>query len=73
VFEYYANNQWDFNNDNAVEIRKLINSKEKKIYKVDNEGLDIDRYIVDCIYAARLYILNEPPETIPAARRHMKV
>jgi fatty acyl-CoA reductase len=73
VFEYYANNQWDFNNDNFVEMRQLINSKEKKIFKIDGEGLDIDRYIVDCIHAARLYILNEPPETIPAARRHMRV
>jgi fatty acyl-CoA reductase len=73
VFEYYTNKQWDFKNENVVEIRKRINSKEKKIFKIDGEGLDIDKYIVDCIYAARLYILNEKPETLPAARRHMTV
>lgn len=73
VFEYYTNKQWDFKNESVLEIRKIINSKEKKIFKIDGEGLDIDKYIVDCIYAARLYILNETPDTLPAARRHMTV
>lgn len=27
----------------------------------------------DCIHGARLYILKEPDDTIPAARRHMKM
>lgn len=37
--------------------------------------LDIDmmEYFEDCIHAARLYLLNEPDDTIPAARRHMKM
>lgn len=30
-------------------------------------------YFEHCIHAARLYILKESDETIPAARRHMKV
>lgn len=73
MFEYYANNQWDFKNDNLIHLRKLINAKEKKSFKIDGEGLDIDRYMVDCIHAARLYILHELPETLPAARKHMRV
>lgn len=73
VFEYYANKQWDFKNKNAIELRKRLNEKEKTIFKIDCIGVDINAYIVHCIHAARLYILNEPPETLPAARRHMKV
>lgn len=30
-------------------------------------------YFEHCIHAARLYILKESDETIPAAKRHMKV
>jgi fatty acyl-CoA reductase len=73
VFEYYANKQWDFNNENFVALRRKMNAKERKIFKIDGVDLDIDEYIVDCIHAARMYILNEPPETLPAARRHMRV
>lgn len=35
--------------------------------------IDMYEYFEHCIHAARLYILKEPDETIPAARRHMKV
>ncbi|XP_063219802.1 putative fatty acyl-CoA reductase CG5065 [Bacillus rossius redtenbacheri] len=73
VFEYYANNQWDFNSDNAQVVRKLMNDRERREFKIDKEGLDIDSYFEDCIRAARLYILKEMPETLPAARRHMAI
>nr|CAD7433814.1 unnamed protein product [Timema monikensis] len=73
VFEYYANNQWDFKNDHVHVLRKLMNPRERKAFKIDGEGLDIDSYFEDCISAARIYILNEPLDTLPAARRHMRM
>lgn len=73
VFEYYANNQWDFENKNIYEIRDKLNPIEYKKYQIHGEDMDIDEYFEACIRAARVYILNEPPETLPAARRHLKV
>lgn len=73
VFEYYANNQWDFKNESALYVRPLMNTRERREYKVDGDGIDFKEYFTDCVMAARVYILNEPPETIPAARRHMRV
>ncbi|XP_044017829.1 putative fatty acyl-CoA reductase CG5065 [Aphidius gifuensis] len=73
VFEYYANNQWDFENDNITVIRNKFNEREKINYQLHGDDLDLDDYFEACIRAARIYILNEPPETLPAARRHMRV
>ncbi|XP_030766783.1 putative fatty acyl-CoA reductase CG5065 [Sitophilus oryzae] len=73
VFEYYANNQWDFNNDVCMEARKTMNPLEREKYKVDGDGVDYFEYFTDCVHAARLYILKETDDTLPAARRHMKV
>ncbi|XP_063392484.1 fatty acyl-CoA reductase 1-like isoform X2 [Cydia fagiglandana] len=73
VFEYYTNNQWDFQSDIAQTLRKDLNPRERQDYKVDAIGLDISRYFEDCILSARRYILKETDDTIPAARRHMKV
>jgi fatty acyl-CoA reductase len=73
VFEYYVNKEWDFKNENLMELRKITNAKEKKIFRIDGVGVNINAYLAHCIHAARLYILNEPLETLPAARRHMKV
>lgn len=38
VFEYYANNQWDFDNSSTLYIRTLLNNTEKIRYKIDAEG-----------------------------------
>ncbi|KAK6633631.1 hypothetical protein RUM43_001220 [Polyplax serrata] len=73
VFEYYANNQWQFMNTHVYYARSVMNPKERERYKVDGLGLDIEQYFKSCILAARAYILNEAPETLPAARRHLKI
>lgn len=73
VFEYYANNQWDFANDESMESRKRLNPFEKELYKVDGLGLDVEDYFYNCVKCARLYILKESDESIPAARRHMQM
>lgn len=73
VFEYYTNRQWDFDNEESLKSRKLLNSKEKTLYKVDGEGMNYEQYFYDCIHSARLYILNESDESIPSAKRHMKM
>jgi fatty acyl-CoA reductase len=73
VFEYYANNQWDFENSNISKIRGLLNEKEKARYQLHGDDMDLDEYFENCIRAARVFILNEPPETLPAARRHMRM
>ena len=73
VFEYYTNKQWHFRNECADEIRKMMNERERKVFKIDGNDLDINQYLLDATHAARLYVLNEPPETLPAARRHIKV
>ncbi|XP_061728068.1 putative fatty acyl-CoA reductase CG5065 [Cydia pomonella] len=73
VFEYYTNNQWDFHSDIAQKYRNDLNPRERLEYKVDASGVDISRYFEDCILAARRYILKETDDTIPAAKRHMKV
>lgn len=73
MFEYYANNQWDFDNEESLRARNLLNPREKKLYKVDGDGLDMVDYFTNCTHAARLYILNETDDTIPQAKRHMKM
>ncbi|XP_031825904.1 putative fatty acyl-CoA reductase CG5065 [Nomia melanderi] len=73
VFEYYANHQWDFDNSNMYKVRDRFNSVEYEKYQLHGNDLDIDGYFESCIRAARIFILNEQPETLPAARRHLRI
>lgn len=38
VFEYYANNQWDFDNANILHLRSLVNDIEKEKYAIQDDG-----------------------------------
>jgi len=50
-----------------------MNSTEYKKYQVHGDDMDKDEYFEACIRAARIYILKETPDTLPAARRHLRV
>lgn len=42
VFEYYANNQWDFDNTNLLYLRTIINDVERKKYSIQDDSNYID-------------------------------
>ncbi|XP_061392598.1 fatty acyl-CoA reductase 1-like [Musca vetustissima] len=73
VISYYANGQWNFDNTNAVEVRKLMNNRERRTYVVEKIEFDMIDYFTDCLMCARRLILKETDDTIPAAKRHMKI
>lgn len=73
VFEYYANNTWNFDNKQAVEFRKVMNNKERLTYVIEKIEFDLIDYFTECILCARRLILKETDDTIPAAKRHMRM
>ncbi|XP_017475765.1 PREDICTED: fatty acyl-CoA reductase 1 isoform X2 [Rhagoletis zephyria] len=73
VFEYYANNVWNFDNTEAVKMRGMMNKKERLTYIIEKIDVDLIDYFTQCVLCARRLILKESDETIPAARRHMKI
>lgn len=38
MFEYYANNQWDFDNANVLYLRTIVNDIEKEKYAIQDDG-----------------------------------
>ncbi|KAG8232899.1 hypothetical protein J437_LFUL012813 [Ladona fulva] len=73
VFEYYANNQWEFKNDRMMSLREKQNEREYEELLMDGKQMDMVDYFEKCTIAARLYLLKETPETLPAAKRHLFV
>jgi len=73
VVSYYANNQWDFCNEGVLYLRALLNESERKVFNLDSQGVDIPKYVETCVLAARRYILKETDDTLPKARRIMKM
>src|SRR5690349_18664372 len=73
VIQYYASNQWDFDNKNQVFMRAKMNKTELTKYKVDAEGIDVYDFFEKSTLGARRYLLNLPDSNLPAARRLMRM
>jgi fatty acyl-CoA reductase len=71
--EYYVNRNWDFNNDNTLKAIQKLNPRERRTYKLDGTGGNFREYFTNCVHSARLYLVKEGDDQIPAAKRQMKV
>ncbi|XP_008473007.1 putative fatty acyl-CoA reductase CG5065 [Diaphorina citri] len=75
IFEYYTKNSWSFKNENLHALRNMMNEKEAIRYEIAMFR-DLDEakaYFEMCIHGARQYLLGEPPETLPGAKRHVRI
>lgn len=58
MFEYYANNQWDFDNANILHLRSIVNKKEAAWYPIEDNGIIVTivywiiwvLWAIDCIF-----------------------
>lgn len=72
VLDYYTNNEWHFDNTNALEIWAKLNDVEKLAYRMDLSEFDEEKvfeFFENGILGARRYLLNQPDESLPSARR----
>ncbi|XP_065348947.1 putative fatty acyl-CoA reductase CG5065 isoform X1 [Cloeon dipterum] len=72
VFEYYANNQWDFVSTNILSLRHVVSETEKDRFCIHGDDLDLHTYFEACIRSARIYVLKEMPDTLPGAIKHAR-
>lgn len=76
VLDYYTNNNWEFMNTNLISIVDLMNETELNKYYFDIHGFNrerVEKLIGDSIRGARKYILKESDETLPLARKRMRM
>jgi fatty acyl-CoA reductase len=73
VLGYYICNKWDFSNKGVYYLRTILGKAEKEKYSIEIVDLDIKKYFADTMKAMRRYIFNESDETLPRARRVIKV
>ena len=72
VLDYYTNNEWLFENTNALQIWAKLNDSEKMAYRIDLSEFDVTKvveFFENGVLGARRYLLNQPDESLPSARR----
>ncbi|XP_066144319.1 putative fatty acyl-CoA reductase CG5065 isoform X1 [Euwallacea fornicatus] len=73
IFDYYTNRAWTFDMKYFINVRKRLTKTEKETYQIEAENIDITAYLVECMLYSRRHIFKEADETLPAARRKLKI
>jgi len=70
--EFFALHQWNFTSDNLQYLQQAMdNSADQELFNVDISMLNWDAYIKNYISGIRKYVLKDPVETIPSARKKL--
>jgi fatty acyl-CoA reductase len=62
-------NEWLFQNYQTKELQKKLSSKDKEMFNLDISQLDWEAYFDNMAQGVRMYLHNEHPRTLQAARR----
>lgn len=73
MIEYYTTKPWDFDTSNLTLVRRKLNDKEKHIYVLHADKIDLVDYLEKAALFARRHILKETDDMLPAAKRNMKM
>jgi fatty acyl-CoA reductase len=61
--------EWRFKNFQTKELQKKLSSKDKEMFDLDISQLNWGDYFDDMTQGVRLYLNNELPRTLQAAKR----
>ncbi|CAH0712962.1 unnamed protein product, partial [Brenthis ino] len=69
VISFFAIREWKFHNKNTLNLLKELDDADKHIFNFDIGSLKWDEYFKDYLKGIRLYLLKDPLETIPQAKK----
>ncbi|XP_076754544.1 fatty acyl-CoA reductase 1 [Xylocopa sonorina] len=70
--EYFSTQQWNFRDDNVRQLAEQLSPEDRQTFMFDVKEIDWPAYIEQYILGIRLFMLKENPDTLPAARSHLK-
>ncbi|CAH0712960.1 unnamed protein product, partial [Brenthis ino] len=69
VISYFTLREWKFHNKNTVSLLKELDDADKHTFNFDIESLKWEEYCKDYLLGMRLYLVKDPLETLPQARK----
>lgn len=72
IIQFFIQTEWDFDNIKFNSLAGTLNSREKNIFYCTLEDFDMYQFFENSTKGAKLYILKESLENLPAARRQYR-
>ncbi|XP_014245937.1 fatty acyl-CoA reductase wat-like [Cimex lectularius] len=71
AISYFSLRTWKFHDNNIQALWSGMNKKDKELFDFDMRSLDWDAYIKIFAFGLRVYLLKDPIETIPYAKKRI--
>lgn len=68
ALSFFANKQWEFNNDNTQKLWENLSGADQNIFFFDIKSMSWDYYAQACAIGLRLYLLKDDLHTLKDAR-----
>lgn len=69
VLSYFARRNWAFSVNNVRKLLRKMSDEDMKIFNFDIQSLSIDEIVHNGILGGRVYLVKDPLDTLPKARR----
>nr|XP_022920492.1 putative fatty acyl-CoA reductase CG5065 [Onthophagus taurus] len=69
AISYFTLNEWEFDDTNNKALYENLSKKDQDLFNFDIESINWDDYADNFVKGLRIYLLNDPLETIPVARK----
>lgn len=69
ILSYFSTKEWTYESCNYQRVLDKMEDKDREIFFSDLRRMDWEEFLKTNFYGIRLYILNDPKETIPEAKR----
>ncbi|XP_058823561.1 putative fatty acyl-CoA reductase CG5065 [Topomyia yanbarensis] len=72
ILQYYTTKVWVFKNDNMLAMYSRLSEQDREKFYFDMSHVHWPTYFLNYILGVRQFVLKEPPETLPKARRLLR-
>lgn len=62
MFKFYTFKEWKFEAEVLAKLRPKLNETERKLYKIDSEGYNLETHLIDSLRAVKKIQLKEDPK-----------
>ncbi|XP_043486971.1 fatty acyl-CoA reductase wat-like [Polistes fuscatus] len=72
VLSYFSLNEWEITNERWIEALKKLKCEDRELFYCDMKDVVWDTYFKSYFLGIRLYILKDPIDTLPQARKNWR-
>lgn len=71
VISNFTTREWEFRDENVNKLWLKMSEKDRKLFNFDVTTVNWDTFMKNSISGVRVFIFQDTPDTLPAARRKM--